>query len=107
MTWLFLAGAIACEVVGTVSLRLSDGFSKLVPTIIVIIGYLAAFVLLAQVLKRGMQVGIAYAIWAACGVALVSLAGAAFLGDRLTWVQVIGIALVIAGVLAIDMGAAH
>jgi small multidrug resistance pump len=107
MVWLFLAGAIAAEVAGTISLALSNGFSKLVPSIIVVVGYLAAFVLLAEVLQRGLAVGIAYGIWAASGVALVALIGAVFLGDSLTWVQVVGLVLVISGVLALEFGGAH
>ncbi len=104
MTYLALAGAIVLEVMGTISLRLSDGLSRPVPTILVAIGYLGAFTLLAQVLARGLPVGVAYAIWAGVGVALVALIGAAFLGDALTWVQVAGLVLVIAGVAALELG---
>lgn len=107
MVWILLAGAIACEVTATVALRLSDGFAKLLPSLVVVAGYITAFVLLAQVLKRGMALGIAYGIWAAAGVALVALIGAAFLGDGLTRIQVGGLVLVIAGVVALELGAAH
>jgi len=107
MEWLLLAGAILSEVTATISLKLSDGFSKLVPTVIVVIGYICAFILLSQVLKRGMSIGVAYGIWAAVGVALVALVGALFLGDSLTLVQVGGLVLVGGGVLAIELGAAH
>src|SRR5664279_2606883 len=58
MEWLLLAGAILSEVTATISLKLSDGFSKLVPTVIVVIGYICAFILLSQVLKRGMSIGV-------------------------------------------------
>ena len=107
MEWLLLAGAILSEVTATISLKLSDGFSKLVPTVIVVIGYICAFILLSQVLKRGMSIGVAYGIWAAVGVALVALVGALFLGDSLTLIQVGGLVLVGGGVLAIELGAAH
>jgi len=107
MEWLLLAGAILSEVTATISLKLSDGFSKLVPTVIVVIGYICAFILLSQVLKRGMSIGVAYGIWAAVGVALVALVGALFLGDSLTLVQVGGLVLVGGGVLALELGAAH
>ncbi|RZT85921.1 small multidrug resistance pump [Pseudonocardia sediminis] len=102
-----LAFAILLEVAGTVSLRLSEGFTKLVPSIVVVIGYLGAFALLSQVLKMGMPLGVAYGIWAAAGVALVAIIGAVFLGDGLTGVQIGGIVLVIGGVLALELGAAH
>ncbi|MFW6092015.1 MAG: DMT family transporter, partial [Actinomycetota bacterium] len=75
MPWLMLAGAIAAEVVATTSLKLSVGFTRLVPSIIVVVGYVAAVLLLSQALVRGMQVSVAYAIWAAAGVALVALIG--------------------------------
>jgi small multidrug resistance pump len=105
MVWVLLAGAILSEVAATISLRLSEGFTKAVPSTIVVIGYLASFALLSQVLKRGMAVGVAYGIWAAVGVSLVALIGAAFLGETLTWVQVGGLALVIIGVVAVQSGA--
>ena len=107
MEWLLLAGAILSEVTATISLKLSEGFSKIVPSIIVVVGYASAFILLSQVLKRGMSIGVAYGIWAAVGVALVALVGALFLGDSLTLVQVGGLVLVGAGVLAVELGAAH
>jgi small multidrug resistance pump len=105
--WLFLAGAIITEVAATTALKLSEGFTRLVPSIVVVVGYIAAFGLLSQALTRGMAIGVAYGVWAAVGVALVAIVGAAFLGESMTWVQVGGIALVIAGVLAIELGAAH
>jgi small multidrug resistance pump len=105
MAYVLLALAIASEVVATVSLKLSEGFTRLVPSIVVVVGYLVAFGLLSQALTRGLGVSVAYGIWAAAGVALVAVAGVAFLGESLTWVQVGGIALVIGGVLALELGA--
>ncbi|AUH43973.1 DMT family transporter [Streptomyces sp. CMB-StM0423] len=107
MTYVLLIGAILSEVTATVSLRLSEGFSKILPSIVVVVGYLTAFTLLSLVLKRGMSIGIAYGIWAAAGVALVALIGAAFLGDGLTGVQIGGLVLVAAGVVALEAGGAH
>jgi small multidrug resistance pump len=107
MEWLLLAGAILSEVTATISLKLSEGFSKLVPSTIVVVGYACAFILLSQVLGRGMTIGVAYGIWAAVGVGLVALVGALFLGDTLTLVQVGGLVLVAGGVLALELGAAH
>lgn len=105
MAYLLLALAIASEVAATISLKLSEGFTRLVPSVVVVVGYLAAFGLLSQALTRGLAVSVAYGVWAAAGVALVAVAGAAFLGESLTWVQVAGIALVIGGVLALELGA--
>ncbi|MET8651304.1 MULTISPECIES: DMT family transporter [Nocardia] len=107
MTFLFLALAIVSEISATISLKLSEGFSKVIPSIIVVIGYCAAFFFLAQALKRGMAIGVAYGIWSAIGVAAVATIGALFLDEKLTPVQVGGVALVILGVLALELGGAH
>ncbi|GAA4890039.1 DMT family transporter [Streptomonospora salina] len=107
MTWLLLVSAIAAEVTGTIALRFSEGFTRLVPSLVAVAGYGAAFWLLAQVLSRGMNIGVAYGVWAALGVSLVAAIGALFLGDGLTWIQAGGVVLVIGGVLALEMGGAH
>ncbi|MBH0780307.1 DMT family transporter [Nocardia bovistercoris] len=107
MTFLYLALAIVSEISATVSLKLSEGFSKVAPSIVVVIGYCAAFFFLSQALKRGMAIGVAYGIWSAVGVAVVAIIGALFLDERLSAVQVGGIALVILGVVALELGGAH
>ncbi|MBB5917707.1 small multidrug resistance pump [Nocardia transvalensis] len=107
MTFLLLVLAIACEVSATVSLKLSEGFTKLVPSVVVVAGYAGAFFFLSQALKRGMAIGVAYGVWSAIGVAAVAIIGALFLDEGLTLVQVGGIGLVILGVLALELGAAH
>ncbi len=107
MAFLLLALAIASEVSATVSLKLSEGFTKVTPSIVVVVGYLAAFFFLSETLKRGMVLGVAYGVWAAIGVAAVAVIGALFLGEGLTVVQVGGIALVILGVLALELGGAR
>lgn len=107
MPYLLLAAAIALEVTATINLRLSDGFSRLLPSVLTVVGYVGAFLLLSLVLKAGVPVGVAYGTWAAAGVALVAIVGAVFLGDGLTPVQIGGIGLVIAGVLALELGARH
>ncbi|MGQ4599996.1 SMR family transporter [Nocardia sp. R6R-6] len=107
MTLLLLALAIVSEVTATVSLKLSEGFTKLIPSIVVVIGYGGAFYFLSQALKRGMSIGVAYGIWSAAGVAAIAVIGVLFLDERLTLLQVGGIALVILGVLALEFGGAH
>ncbi|MFJ1461629.1 DMT family transporter [Nocardia sp. N2S4-5] len=107
MTFLLLVLAIASEVTATVSLKLSEGFSKLAPSIVVVVGYAGAFFFLSQALKRGMSIGVAYGVWSAIGVAAVATIGALFLDEGLTPVQIGGIGLVILGVLALELGAAH
>jgi small multidrug resistance pump len=105
--WLFLVGAILTEVAATTALKLSEGFTRLAPSIVVVVGYVTAFGMLSQALTRGMGVGVAYGVWAAAGMALVTIIGAVFLGENMTWVQVGGIAIIIAGVLTLELGAHH
>jgi small multidrug resistance pump len=104
--WLALAGAILFEVIGTLALRASEGFRKWIWIIPVAVGYLASFYLLWLTLALGMHVGIAYGVWTACGVALVAVAARVLFREPLTWLMGLGIALIIAGVLTIEMAAA-
>ena len=106
MSWLMLAGAIAAEVSATLSLRASEGFSRLGFTALVVVGYATAFGLLAAILQRGMPVGVAYGIWAASGVAIVALLGHVIFGEALTVPMVAGIGLIVVGVLLVEFGRA-
>jgi small multidrug resistance pump len=102
--WGWLVFAIACEVTATLALRASEGFSRLIPVVVVIVGYALAFFALSQSMVRGMPVGQAYAVWAGLGVATVAVAGVVLFHERLTWFQVGGLALVVLGVLALRLG---
>lgn len=102
--WWWLAGAIGAEVTATLSLRYAEGFTRLVPSILVVLGYGVAFYALSQSIARGMLLAVAYGVWSAAGVALIAVIGATVLHEPLSSVQVGGIALVIAGVLALDLG---
>ncbi len=102
--YVLLAAAIAAEVTGTVSLKYAEGFTRLVPSAVVVVGYGTAFYLLAQVLKAGLPVGVVYAIWSAIGVALVAVIGAAFLGERMNLTMVVGLVLIIGGVVLLELG---
>jgi len=104
MTLLLLACAIAAEVVGTLALKASDGFTRLGPSILVLLGYAAAFVLLSQVLKLGMPVGTAYAIWASLGIVLVAVAGHFIFAEALTPRAMAGIGLIVVGVVLVEVG---
>ncbi|MBB5160871.1 small multidrug resistance pump [Mycobacterium sp. AZCC_0083] len=108
MMWSALAGAILVEVIATLSLRASDGFRKRGWMIPVVLGYLASFYLLWISLSLGMPVGVAYGVWTACGVALVAIIARFLFSEPLTWLMGAGIALIVAGVLTIEMsGAVH
>jgi small multidrug resistance pump len=106
--WWALAGAILIEVIATLSLRASDGFRKKAWIVPVIAGYLASFYLLWVSLSLGMPVGIAYGVWTACGVALVAVVARFLFAEPFNWTMALGISLIVAGVLTIEMtGAVH
>ena len=107
MGYLFLAGAIASEVIATLSLRAADGFSKWPFVVLLVAGYLISFYFLNAALQRDVPLGVAYGIWAAAGVAAVAILSVPLFGETLTVIQGAGIALVIAGVMALELGAAH
>ncbi len=100
-----LAGAILSEVVATLSLRASEGFSRAGPTPLMAVDYLVSFVLLAQALKRGMH-RVAYAVWAGVGVALVAILGRVLFNEPLSPVTAAGIALIIGGVVIVESSTA-
>ncbi|MBW6510463.1 MAG: QacE family quaternary ammonium compound efflux SMR transporter [Desulfuromonadales bacterium] len=100
--WIFLSVAIISEVVGTSALKASDGFSRLWPSLIVVAGYGAAFFFLSLTL-RTIPVGVAYAIWAGAGVALIALVGWLIFGQTLDIPAVIGLLLIVTGVVVINV----
>lgn len=104
MAWLMLAGAILAEVAATLALRASDGFARWGWLFPVLAGYGAAFFLLSLVLKAGMPVGVAYGVWAACGVALTAVLGALTFREPFTWQTALGIILIGAGVILLETG---
>ncbi|MCB5166841.1 multidrug efflux SMR transporter [Streptomyces bambusae] len=106
MPYVLLAAAIAAEVAGTTAMKFSDGFTKLWPSLGTLVGYLVAFTLLAQTLKS-MSVGTAYAIWSGAGTAAIAAIGMVFLGESANAVKLAGIALVIGGVLLLNLGGSH
>ena len=107
MLYLYLAAAIVGEIAATVSLKLSEGFSRLWPSVVVVVGYAVAFTALSRALKLGMPVGVAYAVWSAVGVAAVAIIGWRFLGETLNPTMVIGLALIIGGVVTLELGRTH
>lgn len=100
--WLYLLVAIVAEVVATSALTASQGFSRLLPSVIVVTGYAIAFYFLSLTL-RSIPVGIAYAVWSGVGVVLISLAGLVLFGQRLDLPALLGIGLIVAGVLVINL----
>lgn len=101
MHWLFLAIAITGEVIATSALKASDGFTRLMPSTITVVGYAVAFYFLALTL-RTIPVGVAYAIWAGAGIVIISLIGLFIFGQELDAAAIAGIGLIVAGVIVIN-----
>ncbi|MFT2707662.1 DMT family transporter [Clavibacter zhangzhiyongii] len=100
--WLWLTSAVAVEV--TASLALQAAVDAPGWYVLVVAGYLSAFVCLTRVLKAGMAIGVAYGIWGAAGVALTAVMASILFGQPLTGVMVVGLVLIIAGVLLVELG---
>ncbi len=100
--WLALAGAIALEVSGTLCMKLSDGFSRLIPSILIFVFYIASFTLLTLALKK-IDISIAYAIWAGVGTTLIAIIGMVYFKEAVTIWKVMSIFLIIAGVIGLNL----
>lgn len=104
--WILMTVAIVTEVAGTLSLRLAAAGQRRW-YLAVAIGYLIAFTSLAGALGEGMPLGVAYGIWAAAGVALTAIGSRVFFGEPLNKIMGLGIVLIMAGVLLVELGATH
>lgn len=102
MHWLFLSIAILSEVIATSVLKAADGFTRLVPSLIVVAGYGCAFFFLSLTL-RTIPLGIAYAVWSGIGLALVSVVGWVVYQQPLDAAALVGIGLIVAGVVVLNL----
>jgi small multidrug resistance pump len=102
MNYLYLAGAIVAETIGTSALSQAAGFTRLVPTLIVLVSFATSFYLMSLALQT-IPVGIAYAIWAGAGIVLISVIGHLFLKQTLDAPAYAGIALILAGVIVLRL----
>ncbi len=100
--WLYLGVAIVSEVVATSALKAAEGFTRPLPSLVVAVGYGIAFYCLSVVL-RTLPVGVTYAIWSGVGVALVALVGWLVYGQSLDLAAILGLALIVAGVLVLNL----
>jgi small multidrug resistance pump len=101
MHWFFLGAAILFETIGTTALQASQQFSRLWPSLLVVVAYGTSFYLLAMVL-RYIPVGVAYAIWSGLGICFIAAIGYFVFGQRLDLPAVIGIGMIIAGIVVIN-----
>ncbi len=98
----FLAAAIIFEVCGTTCMKLSEGFKKPLPSVLIVVFYSLCFTFLTLALKR-IDVSVAYAIWAGVGMILISVIGIYWFEEPATWIKFISIALIIAGVVGLKL----
>src|SRR5689334_19385362 len=101
-----LAVAIVVEVVATLLLRFSDGFTRPLPTLGVVAGYTLSIVLLAKIVKQ-LDVGLVYAVWAGTGTAIVAAAGVVLWSEPLGWLKLLSLTAVIVGVVGLNISGAH
>lgn len=100
--WLWLMIAIAGELAGTMALKASDGFSRLGPSGLVVVGYGVAFYCMSQALKL-LPLGVVYALWSAVGIAVIALVGWLVFGEKLPWPALLGIGLIVIGVVLVSL----
>jgi small multidrug resistance pump len=100
--WFYLSSAIALEVAGTTSMKLSEGFTKLVPSVLLFVFYTASFLALTFALKK-IEVSVAYAVWAGAGTALVAAIGIFYFREAATALKLLSILLIIVGVVGLHL----
>ena len=100
---LLLYLAIIFEVIGTVSMKMSEGFTKILPSIAMTMSYIICFSLLGLSLKYGLEVGKAYAIWSGLGTVLITVAGIIIFKESVTAVKISGVGLIVSGVVLLNL----
>ena len=99
--WLFLSGAILFEVAGTISMKLSEGFTRPIPSVLIFVFYIISFVALTFAIEK-IEVSTAYTIWAGVGTALIAIIGLVYFGEPATAIKFISIILIIIGVIGLS-----
>lgn len=102
MKWIYLGIAIVSEVIATSALRAADGFTRIWPSLAVVVGYAISFYFLSLTL-RSIPVGIAYAIWSGVGILLISVAGWLLFGQKLDAPAILGLSLIVLGVAILNL----
>ena len=102
LSWTYLLVAIVAEVIATSALKASDGFSRLWPSVITVVGYCIAFYCLSLTLRH-MPVGVAYAVWSGLGVVLITAVSWIMFGQKLDAAALLGMGLIVAGVIVMNV----
>ena len=101
-SWLYLFAAILCEVSGTTCMKLSEGFEKLIPSILIFVFYSCSFSLMTLAIKT-IEVSVVYAIWSGIGMALISIIGIFVFEESATLMKLVCILLIMAGVIGLNL----
>ena len=101
-TWIYLGVAILSEVIATASLKSTEGFTKLWPSMVVLVGYSAAFYFLSLTLED-IPIGVAYAVWSGVGVATITIVSVVFMDRKIDLAGVLGIGLIVIGVIVLRL----
>lgn len=101
-SWLLLAASIAAEVVETIALRHADGFTRALPSAVVAAAYALAIWLMALAVRQ-LEVGLAYAVWAGAGTALIAVCGVFLFGETVTLARCLGVAMIVLGVVVLHL----
>ena len=105
--WLYLSAALVLEVCGTILIKISDGFTRPGPTVLLVICVTGMFYILSNIVRE-IELGLTYAIWAGLGTMLVAIVSAIFFKEPMTWVKAISIGLIILGVIGLNsQGGTH
>ncbi|HSY76707.1 MAG TPA: multidrug efflux SMR transporter [Bacteroidia bacterium] len=103
MQWIYLAIGIILEVLGTVCMKFADGFTKIVPSILVFVLYGLALACLVMVLKKMGEISVVYAIWASAGTALIAIIGMIWLKEPVTTIKIASIVLILIGIVGLEL----
>lgn len=106
LAWVYLVLAIVSEVAGTTSMKLSEGFTRVGPSVMILVFYAISLVLLTLSL-RSIDVSVAYAIWSGLGTALIAAIGILWFGEPGTALKLVSLALIVAGVVGLNLAGAH
>ncbi|MDO9032506.1 MAG: multidrug efflux SMR transporter [Hydrogenophaga sp.] len=101
-SWLLLVASIAAEVAGTIALRYADGFTRPVPSLVVVASYAAAIWLMSMAVKH-LEVGLAYAVWAGSGTALTAALGILWFSESMTLLRIAGVVMIVIGVVVLNL----
>ncbi|MGG2073598.1 multidrug efflux SMR transporter [Lysinibacillus irui] len=101
MQWIYLGLAILFEVAGTTAMKLSDGLTKLVPSILIFVFYIVCFSFLSFALK-GMEMSVAYAVWSGMGIVTITIIGFFYFGESINVIKILAILFILIGVVILN-----